>query len=73
MLLGLLAQEQVPFERFAREPMLTVASVLLIVVSIAWVIVSRLIVRELKKAASRARAAKRGTYRPPRDIWSYPP
>ena len=57
-----------------RDPALTVACVLLMVVSIGWVIVTRLIVRDLKKAARKGRAVPRiDVVRPPRDIWSYPP
>lgn len=64
-------------EEFAQDPILTVACVLLIVVSLGWIVVSRLIVRNLKRAAVRARRRGRrpppGAARPPRDIWSYPP
>lgn len=57
-----------------RDPALTVACVLLMVVSIGWVIVTRLIVRQMKKAARLGRAVPRiDVVRPPRDIWSYPP
>ena len=61
-----------PLEEFAQDPLLTVASVLLIVVSFGWIFVSRLVSRNLRKSA-RARSQKRGTVRPPRDIWSDPP
>lgn len=64
-------------EEFAQDPILTVACVLLIFVSLAWIVASRLIVRNLKRAAVRARRRGRrpppGAARPPRDIWSYPP
>jgi cell division protein FtsX len=57
-----------------RDPALTVACVLLIVVSVGWVIITRLIVRNIKKAARRGRNAPRiDAVRPPRDVWSYPP
>jgi hypothetical protein len=64
------------FGEFARDPVLTVACVLLVVVSIGWVVVSRLISRNLRKALLRREQAERrrvGDVRPPRDIWSEPP
>lgn len=60
------------FGEFTREPILTVACVLLIVVSISWIIVSRMIVRQLKRYES-ARPARR---RPPtrtKRVWDEPP
>ena len=53
-----------------RDPALTTACVLLIVVSIGWVVVTRLIVRRMKRVAKRKGSArgKRG-----RDVWSGPP
>jgi hypothetical protein len=48
-----------PLEEFVRDPSLTVACVLLIVVSIAWVVVSRLIYANLRRAAWREQAAAR--------------
>jgi cell division protein FtsX len=62
-----------PLEEFAQEPLLTVASVLLIVVSIGWILVSRMISRNLRKSATRARDKKRGAVRPAKDIWAGPP
>ena len=60
-------------ELFA-DPALTVACVLLIVVSVGYVVVTRLIVRRLKKAARRGRRGARiDIVRDPKDIWSYPP
>lgn len=62
-------------ELFA-DPALTVACVLLIVVSVGYVVVTRLIVRRLKKAARRGRRAagpRIDVVRDPKDIWSYPP
>lgn len=60
-------------ELFA-DPALTVACVLLIVVSVGWVVVTRIHVRRLKKAARRgARVARIDVVRDPKDIWSYPP
>lgn len=71
-----LAQRARPFGEFARDPVLTVACVLLVVVSIGWVVVTRLISRNLRKALLRREEAERrrvGDVRPPRDIWSAPP
>ncbi len=60
-------------ELFA-DPALTVACVLLIVVSVGWVVVTRIHVRRLKKAARRGRMGSRiDVVRDPKDIWSYPP
>lgn len=60
-------------ELFA-DPALTVACVLLIVVSTGWVVVTRMIVRRLRKAARRGRRVARiDVVRDPKDIWSYPP
>ena len=57
-----------------REPVLTVACVLLIVVSVAWMVVTRVIVRRMKKALRRGiRPARIDMVRAPRDVWSYPP
>ena len=64
------------FGEFARDPVLTVACVLLVVVSIGWVVVTRLISRNLRKGMLRRQQAEqraRGQVRPPRDIWSEPP
>jgi hypothetical protein len=61
------------FGELTRDPLLTVACVLLMVVSVGWVIVSRLISRNFMKAAMRARTARQTTELPSRDIWSYPP
>jgi hypothetical protein len=71
----LLAKER-HFGELARDPVLTVACVLLVVVSIGWVVVSRLIARNLRKGLlKRERAERRqlGDVRAPRDIWSEPP
>lgn len=62
-----------PLEEFAQDPLLTVASVLLIVVSVGWIVVSRLVSRNLRKTAARARGEKKGSVRPARDIWADPP
>lgn len=61
-------------DEFLAEPALTIASVLLIVVSIGWVVISRLIVRNLRKAAMRGRRSRRTeSARPSKDIWAMPP
>lgn len=63
-----------PLEEFMRDPTLTVACVLLMVVSVGWVIVTRLIIHKMKRAAQRGvRSAATDVVRPPRDIWSIPP
>lgn len=63
-----------PLEEFLSDPILTVACVMLIVVSIGWVLISRLIVRNLRRAAIRGRRSRRiDAMRPERDIWSMPP
>jgi hypothetical protein len=57
-----------------KDPALTVACVLLIVVSIGWVVVSRMIVHKLKRAAQRGQhIARREVVQKPRDIWAFPP
>jgi len=48
-----------PIEEFARDPALTVAAVLLIVVSIAWIVVARMIWINLRRAAARAEQLRR--------------
>jgi hypothetical protein len=63
-----------PFAEFLQEPVLSVAAVLLIVVSVGWIIMSRLITRAMKKAAYRAMTNKeRKRAKPARDIWNSPP
>ncbi len=49
---------QTSLEEFLRDPTLTVACVLLIVVSFAWIVVSRLMVRRIKRR-SRAGTQRR--------------
>ena len=57
-----------------KDPALTVACVLLVVVSIGWIVVSRLIVRRMKKAVLRGqRITNRSVVQAPRDIWALPP
>lgn len=67
----LLAQ---PLEEFAQDPLLTVASVLLIVVSLGWIVVSRIVSRNLRKTAAQAlQKKKKGAVRPSKDVWAGPP
>lgn len=69
-----LAQANDPLEEFLSDPILTVACVMLIVVSIGWVLISRLIVRNLRRAAIKGRRTRRvDAIRSERDIWSMPP
>lgn len=65
---------QAGLAELTEDPVLTVAAVLLIVVSIGWIVVSRMITREIRKQALRRRR-QQGTKKPSkdRDIWSYPP
>jgi hypothetical protein len=59
---------------FFRDPSLTVACVLLIVVSVGWILVTRLIVHQMKRAAKRGlKSPALDTVRGPRDIWQIPP
>lgn len=51
------------FGEFARDPILTVACVLLIVVSISWIVVSRMIVRQLKRYEEAQPRKRRGAGR----------
>ena len=68
------AARERPLLDFMRDPTLTVACVLLVVVSIGWVIVTRLIVHRMKRAAERGvRSATTDAIRPAKDIWSLPP
>ena len=61
-------------EEFLADPVLTVACVMLVVVSFGWVVISRLIVRNLRKAAMRGIRSRRvDAVRPNRDIWTMPP
>lgn len=69
-----LAQRGDRLNEFMSDPTLTVACVLLVVVSAGWVIISRLIARNLRKAAIRGvRNRQVDSMRPARDIWSVPP
>ncbi len=69
-----LAQRGDRLNEFMSDPTLTVACVLLVVVSIGWVIISRLIARNLRKAGRRGiRNRQVDSMRPARDIWTMPP
>lgn len=67
---GPVLAQAVGLEEFTRDPILTVACVLLIVVSVAWIVMSRMIARNLKRAASGA--GKRGR-RSGRRVFDEPP
>ena len=60
------------FEEFGSDPVLTLAALGLIAVSIAWLVLSRAIYRNLQRAAE-LREIKVDRVRPPRDIWKTPP
>lgn len=64
---------QVGLADLTEDPVLTVAAVLLIVVSIGWIVVSRMITREIRRQAARRRRSS-PTKKPTkdRDMWSYP-
>ncbi|MGH2806102.1 MAG: hypothetical protein ACRDKT_02380 [Actinomycetota bacterium] len=72
---GLVELAQKPsLAEFFRDPSLTVACVLLIVVSVGWVLVTRLIVHQMKRAAKRGlNTPTLDSMRGPRDIWQIPP
>ncbi|MGH2821058.1 MAG: hypothetical protein ACRDJ5_10445 [Actinomycetota bacterium] len=72
MTAGSLQAQTETFEELARDPVLTVACALLILVSVAWVVTTRIIAREVRRAAMRRRRSSRRA-RPPRDIWGSPP
>ena len=67
-----LAAKARDLEELFADPALTVACVMLIAVSIGWIVVSRIIVRMMKKAAIRGQQRMEALHNP-RDIWSYPP
>ncbi|MGH2731328.1 MAG: hypothetical protein ACRDJI_12065 [Actinomycetota bacterium] len=72
MVAALQTSEVDRFEELLEDPLLTVACVLLIVVSVAWVVITRLIVRRRRRAALRG-LMPRDSVQPPRDIWTIPP
>jgi hypothetical protein len=78
MLLTIALAARPRFQEFVREPALTIACVLLVVVSIAWIVVARMISKNVRRSATlRSQAQRRESApkppRPPRDIWSEPP
>ena len=72
MALILLARDGPGFREFLSDPSLTVACVLLIVVSVGWVVVTRLILHDLNRTAYRRRPGKPLDPQV-RDIWRAPP
>jgi hypothetical protein len=69
----LLARDGPGLREFLSDPSLTVACVLLIVVSVGWVVVTRLILHDQNSAAHRSRGTRSREPKPVRDIWSSPP
>lgn len=64
------------FAEFTRDPLLSMAAILLIVVSVAWIVFSRLIAGELKRAATKAQRRSGRPPPPPRrkaEVWKEPP
>lgn len=59
-------------DEFGRDPVLTVACVLLVVVSIGWFVAMRGISHRLRRAAERGQL-RVDEVQPPRDIWKAPP
>ena len=59
-------------EEFGSDPVLTIACLGLIGVSILWVFMSPVIYRNLRKKAEKA-AKPVGRVTPPKDIWKAPP
>jgi cell division protein FtsX len=68
-----LAQEG-SFSELVEDPVLTLAAVFLMVVSVMYVVVARLVTRNMKKAAIR-RMRRRGKKppRPTKEMWNSPP
>jgi hypothetical protein len=69
----LVARDGPSLREFFSDPSLTVACVLLIVVSVGWVVVTRLILHDLNSAAYQRRGTKPREPKPVRDIWRSPP
>ncbi|MFP5299283.1 MAG: hypothetical protein ACLGHL_09890 [Actinomycetota bacterium] len=65
---------QAGLAELTEDPLLSVAAVMLIVVSVGWIAISRMITREIRRQALRRRRSST-TKKPSkdRDIWSYPP
>ncbi len=66
---------QSTLDEFTQEAILIVAAVLLIAVSVGWIVMSRLITKEIRKQALRRMRATAPRRKPAKDkdIWSYPP
>lgn len=67
--LGPLAQEGIT--EISEDPVLFMAATLLIAVSIMWIVLARLISKNIRRAAMK-RGRRRGK-RPTREMWDYPP
>lgn len=61
------------FAELARDPVLSVAAVLLMVVSLAWVVVARLITVNMRRAAQRRMRAQGRKPPAPKNVWADPP
>lgn len=59
-------------ENFSDDPLLTIACLALIGVCLAWIIMTRLISRNVKRAAQRG-DVRVDQVKPPKDIWGAPP
>ncbi len=59
-------------DQFGSDPVLTVACVLLIFVSLMWIVMARIIYRNLRRAVEDAQIPVKRV-QPPRDIWKSPP
>ncbi len=59
-------------EEFLDDPLLTIACLALIGVCLMWIVISRLISRNVRRAAQRG-DLRLGEVKPPKDIWSEPP
>ena len=61
------------FAELARDPVLSVAAVLLMVVSLAWMVVARLITVNMRRAAVRRMRAQGRKPPVPKNPWAEPP
>ena len=76
-MLPLFAQQR-SLAELTEEPILLVAAALLIVVSLGWIVMARVITREMRRQAMRRMRARAPGKKPPkppadRDYWSSPP
>jgi hypothetical protein len=74
---GLVLAQQRSLAELTEDPVLLVAAMLLIAVSIAWIVMARVITREMKRQALRQMRARSPQKKPPKppkdkDMWSYP-